>query len=265
MLCGSELVTNAVLHAGGSLVVRLSRPNGEILLEVIDQVPPLGALRPRADGDENAGMTGRGLSLLATLATDWGVHRLDLPGTGEGKVVWARLAVAPDPFRNGRLDLTGLDGDGDGHALEHAPREAELIDVPVRTFLETEAYTDDVLRELQLAWWSRPEDGPLGLLASRLGGYLARVGPSRATAVALARACLAGGRQRVNLLVAIDDDLVRDSEQFLWTMDEVEGLAARGALLVPPPPPALVAFRRWFIGELARQKAGEPPLPCPYD
>lgn len=262
VLCGSELVTNAVLHAGGSLVVRLSRPDGEILLEVIDEVPLLGALRPRRVGDDNAGMTGRGLSVLASLATDWGVSRLELPGTGAGKVVWARLAVAPpEPHGRGPLDLTGHGHGDDG---EHAPQEAELIDVPVRTFLESEGYADDVLRELQLAWWSHPENGALGLLASRLGSYLTRMAPSRATAAALARACLADGGARVNLLVAVDADVVRDAEQFLWTMDEIETLTRRGALLVPPPPPRLAEFRRWYVGELSRQHAGESPLPCPY-
>jgi len=264
VLCASELVTNAVLHAGGSLVVRLSKPDGEILLEVIDEVPPLGTLQPRAVGGENAGMTGRGLSVLASLATDWGVSRLDLPGMGEGKVVWARLPVASsEPNSRGPLDLTAKNGDS-GVDVARPPHEAELIDVPVRTFLESEAYADDVLRELQLAWWSRPEDGPLGVLASRLGGYLTGIGPSRATAAALARACLAGGGERVNLLVAIDADAVRDAEQFLWTMDEIEALTRRGTLLVPPPPPRLGAFRRWFVGELSRQYAGDPPLPCPY-
>jgi len=263
VLCGSELVTNAVLHAGGSLVVRLSRPDDEILLEVIDEVPPLGALRPRAVGDDNAGMTGRGLSVLASLATDWGVSRLELPGTGEGKVVWARLPVAaPEPYMRGPVDLTGH-GDS-GADLAQAPHEAELIDVPVRTFLESEAYADDVLRELQLAWWSRPEDGPLGVLASRLGGYLTKIGPARATAAALARARLARGDECVNLLVAVDADVVRDAEQFLWTMDEIEGLTRQGLLLMPPPPARVGAFRRWFVGELSRQHAGDSPLPCPY-
>lgn len=261
VLCGSELVTNAVLHAGGSLVVRLSRPNGEILLEVIDEVPLLGALRPRTVGDDNAGMTGRGLSVLASLATDWGVSRLDLPGTGAGKVVWARLPVAPpEPYGHGPFDLRG----DDSGTVEPDTQEAELIDVPVRTFLESEAYADDVLRELQLAWWSRPEDGPLGVLASRLGGYLTSMAPSRATAAALARACMAAGGERVNLLIAVDADVVRDAEQFLWTMDEIGALTRRGVLLIPPPAPTLAAFRRWFVGELSRQHAGDPPLPCPY-
>jgi hypothetical protein len=188
------------------------------------------------------------------------VDRLDLPGTGEGKVVWARLPVAsPDTYG---LDLTGHGESGADTA--HAAREAELIDVPVRTFLDSEAYADDVLRELQLASWSRPEDGPIGLLASSLGGYLTRMRPARATAAALARACLTGGGERVNLLVAVDDDVVRDAEQFLWTMDEIEALTRQGVLLVPPPPPRLAAFRRWFVGELARQQAGASPLPCPY-
>ncbi|HVM10103.1 MAG TPA: response regulator [Acidimicrobiales bacterium] len=75
----SELVTNAVVHAG-------SRPNVAVLLlphavrvEVADQAPE--GLRPRdaTDADES----GRGLFLLDELSSAWGVDTSD-----DGKTVW---------------------------------------------------------------------------------------------------------------------------------------------------------------------------------
>ena len=264
VLCGSELVTNAVLHAGGELVVRLTNSDGDVLLEVIDEMPlQLSAVQPRTTSLDNAGMTGRGLSVLATLATEWGVDRVELDGAGEGKVVWARLAVEPVAVtRSPPFDLDDL---GPPPAPSPEPRqEAELVDVPARTFLESEAHLEDVLRELQVAWLARPGDGPLGFLATRLGAFLTARSASRSTSAAVARHSLSSGNERVHLLVAVDREIVDASQQFLRIMDEIEDRATRGELLVPPPPPGITAFRHWFVGELARQQRGESPLPCPY-
>src|SRR5581483_10608027 len=211
VLCGSELVTNAVLHAGGELVVRLTNSDGEVLLEVVDEMPlQLSAVQPRTTGLDNAGMTGRGLSVLATLATEWGVDRVDLEGAGEGKVVWARFPVEPMAVpRSPPFDLDDL---GPPPASSSDPRqEAELVDVPARTFLESEAHLEDVLRELQVAWLSRPGDGPLGFLATRLGAFLTARTSSRATSAAVARHSLSSGNERVHLLVAVDPEVVDES------------------------------------------------------
>ena len=78
----SELVTNAVLHARTELVVRLQLGT-TLRVEVCDssQVMP----SPRTHG--SAATTGRGLHLVAALATSWGCDR-----TPTGKVVWAEFA-----------------------------------------------------------------------------------------------------------------------------------------------------------------------------
>ncbi|MBV9663682.1 MAG: ATP-binding protein [Actinobacteria bacterium] len=263
VLCASELVTNAVLHAGGELVVRLTRNDGHVLLEVVDERPlELSAVQPRAPMPDNAGMTGRGLSVLASLASEWGVDRTELPGPAVGKVVWAQLPVDAAPG-DGAPTVDVRESAAPSWASADL-LEAELVDVPARTFLESEGHYDDVLRELQLTWLGRPDDGALGTLTLRVAGFLAGRGPSRATSAAVAREALAAGGERVHLLVAVDAEIVEDSEQFLRTMDEIETRAARGEFLVPPPPPGIRAFRYWFVGELARQYRGEPPLPCPY-
>lgn len=88
MLIVSELATNAVLHAGGEVTVWVSSPgDGTVRLEVIDdsaRVPQL-----RGYGDEAT--TGRGLRMVASLATDWGVEPQAL-----GKTVWALLDSAAE-------------------------------------------------------------------------------------------------------------------------------------------------------------------------
>lgn len=83
----SELVTNALRHAGGPIGVRLVRPSGTapgLLVEVSDPLPDLP--RERAPGlDEESG---RGLRLVASSARRWGTR----PGAS-GKTVWFELAL----------------------------------------------------------------------------------------------------------------------------------------------------------------------------
>ena len=79
----SELVTNALPHAGGDVGLSVARWGSRLRVAVRDasserpQPQPVEASRPR----------GRGLLLVAALADAWGV----LPTGDGGKVVWAVL------------------------------------------------------------------------------------------------------------------------------------------------------------------------------
>ncbi|MCN9239513.1 SpoIIE family protein phosphatase [Streptomyces sp. RY43-2] len=95
----SELVTNAVVHAGTDveLAVRFEPETGACAVEVSDQHP---SRAPRAHGSESPYEQpeyGRGLRLVAALAEEWGVSYR----TG-AKTVWARLpaeaAREADPY-----------------------------------------------------------------------------------------------------------------------------------------------------------------------
>ena len=83
----SELVTNAVIHAGTTVAVRIHLlDDGGVRVEVADSRswPPV----PRQLVPDSVG--GRGLVLVEALANDWGVDP-----TPEGKVVWAEIADRP--------------------------------------------------------------------------------------------------------------------------------------------------------------------------
>ena len=79
----SELVTNAVRHAGTDLEVRFAACRPVLRVAVRDHAPGGLRLRPADPG----GSSGRGLLLVEALARSWGV----LPEGEAGKVVWAVL------------------------------------------------------------------------------------------------------------------------------------------------------------------------------
>lgn len=82
----SELATNALRHAGSPFTVALTL-NGRLRIDVGDTLPQLPTLR--APSPEV--VDGRGLQIVAAVATSWGT-KLD---PGGGKVVWAELDASP--------------------------------------------------------------------------------------------------------------------------------------------------------------------------
>jgi len=82
-LLASELVTNAVRYAQGSIALRLVREGG-LVCEVLDDSAALPRLRHAGDEDER----GRGLQVVSQLAKRWGARR-----TPSGKVVWCELPL----------------------------------------------------------------------------------------------------------------------------------------------------------------------------
>lgn len=91
-LLASELVTNAVVHAGTSISFTLRHLEGALQVAVRDRDPRLVAQPPRGPVGIPAGEPGRGLLLLSTLADDWG----SAP-TSDGKVTWAKVSLAGSP------------------------------------------------------------------------------------------------------------------------------------------------------------------------
>jgi anti-sigma regulatory factor (Ser/Thr protein kinase) len=81
----SELVTNAFLHGGGDIDLRMIKATS-LVCEVRDDGHDLPHLCHAEGMDES----GRGLQLVSHLAERWGTHR-----TPTGKVVWFELAVSP--------------------------------------------------------------------------------------------------------------------------------------------------------------------------
>jgi len=95
VLLVSELVTNAVVHAGTQIELRVDIGPGSVLVEVTDYRPgTLPALRVKPDAEREAG---RGMLLLDAVAKEWGTRHF-----AGGKAVWFKLGVtdrvAPRPL-----------------------------------------------------------------------------------------------------------------------------------------------------------------------
>ncbi len=84
-LITSELVTNAIAHGGGVVELRLVALPNSIRISVLDHDP--NAI-PQVSGERGLQVGGRGLSIVAQVASDWGYEL-----TADGKEVWAELPV----------------------------------------------------------------------------------------------------------------------------------------------------------------------------
>jgi anti-sigma regulatory factor (Ser/Thr protein kinase) len=88
LLCVSEVVTNAVLHARTPIELHLRDDGTTIRVEVRDE----STVAPVRRHVESASPTGRGLHLLDRLADRWGVEM-----RSDGKTVWFEFHGEPSP------------------------------------------------------------------------------------------------------------------------------------------------------------------------
>lgn len=87
VLAASELVANSLQHGTPPMRLRLRRTDRRLIIEVTDGDDHLPRRR-RADPADEAG---RGISIVATIASSWGSRRTP----GGGKAVWCEFAL-PD-------------------------------------------------------------------------------------------------------------------------------------------------------------------------
>ncbi|WP_245204766.1 ATP-binding protein [Kitasatospora sp. RG8] len=87
LLIVSELVTNAAMHAGGPIELRLRRSPAGLRVEVSDTSPELPVLRRTKDPTAPGGY---GLRVVALLSWAWGSA-----SDPSGKTVWSEIAAPP--------------------------------------------------------------------------------------------------------------------------------------------------------------------------
>lgn len=252
----SELVTNAVLHAGTGVEVELRVQQGRVRIGVSDGA---GA-RERPHTRLQPGMTtvGRGIQLLEELAHGWGTESR----AGGGKTVWFELRDDERPHPAGSKASSADVAAASGLARGGARVEVELVDVPVPAARRALDHHDELLRELALVSLNGGGAPHLSdrllVLAERVRGQFAPLlrGLRQEVAVAAAR-----GDRDCRLTVTVPAELRAATADFAALHAEAEGMARQGHLLTLVPDREAVCLRSWILGQLASQVAGAAPVP----
>ncbi|MGW0956518.1 ATP-binding SpoIIE family protein phosphatase [Streptomyces sp. NPDC002545] len=93
VLAASELVANSLQHGTPPMRLRLRRTDRRLIVEVTDGDDHLPRRRRADPGDES----GRGIAIIATIATNWGSRRTP----GGGKAVWCEFTLPEAAVRRG--------------------------------------------------------------------------------------------------------------------------------------------------------------------
>ena len=254
LLCIGELAANAVLHGRGPFRVRVSEVDDRVRVEVLDRRPGDVPIAVPVGGAAGAivvnSTTGRGLQLVAAVATRWGVST-----TSSEKSVWAEVAAdAPDEPTDPVVDLHAV---GEPATTTAQQRTVALLSVPVRHAVASGMQVDELVREFQLGLFDAAVTDDE---RSRFYDLLDRSAPAR----------LAGRRAALDASAAGDDrfdlDLAINEESFgavLAFRELLEAVPTRQPTTSATAPADVVAFRDWIDREVTSQLTGNPPVPCP--
>lgn len=234
----SELVTNAVLHAGSPVELVVRRQPGRVRVEVGDD----SSMAPhRRDSDEEA-TVGRGVDMVEMLAEQWGVDT----DVADGKVVWFEVSASASVEPADALAAAPVDQPLGARPLDGAV-PVHLLQAPVRLMATMQQHAEALLREVTLRSFDETESWVpvrLGVDFDELDQQLAAA--SRA------------GQTAADLVVHVPGGSAADVRQAAEALSHGDRLAAEGLLLCPPALPEVADCRRWFLDQLIDQLEGRP-------
>jgi serine phosphatase RsbU (regulator of sigma subunit)/anti-sigma regulatory factor (Ser/Thr protein kinase) len=252
VLLTSELVTNAVVHAGTAVQVACRRQGADVEVSVLDR-HPAGIIPDAPDGSAGTDRpSGRGLLLPGALSSSWGVTYAPA-----AKVVWFRLALRALP--DGAP--AGLPGDAAGLATAAlaaevvypliADEDAELRTRAAGTRRATETApagtaTSEPLARHSLSEDSRAWRGRMSFLAEASHLLAGTLDEDRTVALA---AQLVVPRLAGWCAVLLPDEAGELRLAYAWHADEARADALTGLLEHSPPPDLLPGngAQRWSL------------------
>ncbi|HEX3213967.1 MAG TPA: ATP-binding protein, partial [Actinomycetota bacterium] len=256
VLIGSELVTNAVLHARTELTLTLELRDDRVRISVRDRSQAPATLRHyRPDA-----LTGRGLGVVAALSDRWGVSTAP-----DGKVVWAELRAnggdrSDDPSPPDLRDAPSARPAGVAGA-----RPVRFPGVPVDGYLELQAHNDALFRELELISIELEGDDAARIaapLADLVDQLYRRYRGQRDSYRDVVAAAQAAGEPFVELETTATAAAATAARGYLELLERADELCRAGVLLTPEPSPQVRALRRWFVDQMAAQVLdGASPAP----
>lgn len=256
-LAVSEVVTNAVVHAGTRIEVNVVLGPVLVRVEVEDGSPH----QPRARRYATTASTGRGLGLLNDTAADWGVRP-----TTRGKAVWFELA----PSLSWSEQATPNQDEpvaGTPRKRGHEGVRVVLLGAPVLLYDAWRQHAEALLREHLLATLDdgSPEEAvqihaeasdALALLDEAMPVPPPTDTPRDALAAALSPEA---SPTRIDLLVP--NDSRRHFITLDRTLEDALERAEAGSFLTPAVQPELRELRRWLCDQVTTQCLGADPVP----
>jgi PAS domain S-box-containing protein len=250
----SEIVTNALVHAGTNMQLRVLLTGEALRVELTDGSPHLPH---RRDYSINA-TTGRGLHVVSELVDRWGAHPL-----GDGKVVWFEIAETPTGGSADSGPPSPLPADDDPSVV--AVVEVELLNMPLLMHAAWQEHAAALLRELLLI--NLDEDFTAieshAAASGALSALFEQVPPPdlpREPESIMATATEPGVSAPQLILTlpqqALDGFRVLDD-----MLEQAVLLAERGELLSPPTQPEVQSMRHWICDQVRTQGGGAAPVP----
>ena len=247
----SEIVTNALVHAGTPMRLRVILAPSAVRVELADGSArlPLPREYSRAAG------TGRGLHMVTEIVDQWGAHHDE-----DGKVVWFEIA---------ETEPSAAPADA-GQALPR-PRPSqpahrvELSNVPLLMHAAWQEHAAGLLRETLLLRLEEEADAldehaaasaAMSLLFEQIPAPDLDDDPEAIMAHALEPAVSA---ERVEL--ELSRESVADFEMLDQMLETGVLLAEQGRLLSAPTQPEIRAMRRWLCRQVRVQAHGGEPEP----
>ena len=251
----SEIVTNALVHAGTVMRLRVLLADGDLRVELGDGSPHL----PRQRGYSTVAATGRGLHMVSEMVDRWGAYP---DPDREGKVVWFEI----------RRGAPGSDDQAAVGDVRRAPAppldgavRVELRNMPLLMHAAWQEHASGLLREIMLI---RLDDDLSALerhaAASDALNLLFEQVPAPDLGDdpdAIMAAATEPGVSAEVVDLRVPTGSLASFELLEVMLEEVLAIADDGGLLSPPTQPELRVMRRWLCEEVRRQHAGEPPAP----
>lgn len=245
----SEIVTNALVHAGTEVVLRIRSTSEGTRVEIEDG----GGYLPVRQHLPGTAVTGRGLQLVEALTDRWGSRR-----RGSGKVVWFEIGTVAD--RADDRDAEQPEGNAGGPdvvypvSLRQAPllmhwawqeHAAALLREYLLHVVEEDPTILDRHAEASQALSLLAEQMPMPDLSDRGDALMT---DALEPAVTAEETLLYVPSESVANFSTLDDLLRRAVRE-----------ARAGRFLGPPTQPEIDEMRTWICAEVARQTGGDAP------
>jgi PAS domain S-box-containing protein len=253
----SEVVTNALVHAGTEVEVAARVGSDGIRVEVSDGSPRFPATKHYAD----LAATGRGLQLLEQMVDRWGVEPHE-----DGKTVWFELGSTHSAVSGPQaMEVDSADGGVAGPTVDSVT--VELLGVPLLLHSAWQMQAESLLREYLI---SRLDDDngvdeierhaaasdAMALLQEQVPVPEIADDPAALMATAV-EPLMSADRVVVHVPAASLPHFALLHE----LLETATTLADSGTLLTPPTQPEIRSLRRWFCSEVERQSRGGRPQP----